>query len=317
VNFRGACFEPYGTQFAGIEPKQVTARGDDDRIDAIDRGARLEDQTGTYFGVALLGWPGGRLVAERGARRQLQEFVDTFAVIIALGIRGCWRLELEVRLIERLGFVVYWGRLVDFARRVVLAPRHAVTVVLIHGLSVGQREQITISADVDAARHSSRLGGILVISRFGGIVGIGVELYVIVARFGLFILELRKIVEAERFGIVFETVGILAVERVRGPERQIIGRTGHANDASTRRMPVAPLLSAELVARRLRVRARDVVYVKGVLEASEGVGVLFAEHGGDLVVASPRALESALEEVLADLARELGVVVEADPRGEA
>jgi hypothetical protein len=79
-------------------------------------------------------------------------------------------------------------------------------------------------------------------------------------------------------------------------------------------MPVAPLLSAELVARRLRVRARDVVYVKGILEASEGVGVLFAEQGGELVIAAPHALTLALDEVLADVALELGVVVESDPR---
>src|SRR5688500_7267633 len=50
-------------------------------------------------------------------------------------------------------------------------------------------------------------------------------------------------------------------------------------------MPCPPLLDADLVARRVRVRARDAVFVRGVLEASEGVGVLFAEQGGDLVLA--------------------------------
>jgi hypothetical protein len=75
-------------------------------------------------------------------------------------------------------------------------------------------------------------------------------------------------------------------------------------------MPVPPLLDADLVARRVRVRARDAVFVRGVLEASEGVGVLFAEQGGDLVLATPRALEAALDEVIADLVLELDAVVE-------
>lgn len=68
------------------------------------------------------------------------------------------------------------------------------------------------------------------------------------------------------------------------------------------------------MARRLRVRARDAVFVKGVLEASEGVGVLFAEQGGDLVVAAPRSQERELEEIIFDLAVELDGVVEPDPR---
>ena len=79
-------------------------------------------------------------------------------------------------------------------------------------------------------------------------------------------------------------------------------------------MPVKPLLDSDLVARRLRVRARDAVFVKGVLEASEGVGVLFAEQGGDLVLAAPHALEQDLDEVVRDLALELDGVVEPDPR---
>lgn len=79
-------------------------------------------------------------------------------------------------------------------------------------------------------------------------------------------------------------------------------------------MAVAPLLDSDLVARRVRVRARDAVFVKGVLEASEGVGVLFAEQGGDLVLAAPRALETELDLIIADLVVELDAVVEGDPR---
>jgi len=72
---------------------------------------------------------------------------------------------------------------------------------------------------------------------------------------------------------------------------------------------IAPLLGEGLVARRVVVAARDVVYVKGILEASEGLGALFAERGGDLVVAAPRSREAALDEVLGDLRDEVGAVV--------
>jgi len=79
-------------------------------------------------------------------------------------------------------------------------------------------------------------------------------------------------------------------------------------------MPVSPLLGEGLVARRVLVRPRDVVYVKGVLEASEGLGAMFAEGGGDLVVAAPRSRADALDEVLRDLAAELGAEVSPLPR---
>jgi hypothetical protein len=57
------------------------------------------------------------------------------------------------------------------------------------------------------------------------------------------------------------------------------------------------------------VRKKDVVYVKAILEASEGIGALFAERGGELVVAAPVSRESALDELLADLVAEIGAVV--------
>ena len=74
-------------------------------------------------------------------------------------------------------------------------------------------------------------------------------------------------------------------------------------------MPVKPLLGDGLVTRSVRVRARDVVYVKGILEASDGIGALFAERGGELVVAAPVSRESALDELLADLVAEIDAVV--------
>jgi hypothetical protein len=68
-------------------------------------------------------------------------------------------------------------------------------------------------------------------------------------------------------------------------------------------------LDPELVARSVIVRAEDVVYVKGIFEASEGLGAMFAERGGDLVIAAPRSRQHELDELLADLASEIGAVV--------
>jgi hypothetical protein len=82
---------------------------------------------------------------------------------------------------------------------------------------------------------------------------------------------------------------------------------------SQRALPIA-IASAGLFTRRLDVRPPDVVYVKGILEASEGLGVLFAERGGDLVIASTPDRAAALNELLADLVIEIGARIDADPR---
>jgi hypothetical protein len=78
---------------------------------------------------------------------------------------------------------------------------------------------------------------------------------------------------------------------------------------------VPPLLDAELYTRRIRVRERDVVFVKGIFEASEGLGAVFAapredhehpEDGGVLTIAVPHSRARELDELLADLKAELG-----------
>lgn len=71
------------------------------------------------------------------------------------------------------------------------------------------------------------------------------------------------------------------------------------------------LLGAGLVVRRVHVEPREVVFVKGIFEASEGLGALFAERGGDLLIAAPVSRTADLDEVLADLAREIGAVIDA------
>jgi hypothetical protein len=63
-----------------------------------------------------------------------------------------------------------------------------------------------------------------------------------------------------------------------------------------------------MVVRRVLVRARDVVFFKGVVEASEGLAAVFAESGGDLQVAAPAARAAELDRLLADLCAELSAV---------
>ncbi len=67
--------------------------------------------------------------------------------------------------------------------------------------------------------------------------------------------------------------------------------------------------SRALVSRRLVVRAKDVVFVKGVVEAHDGLAHVFAESGGDLTIAAPADRQAELEELVHDLAAELGGIV--------
>ena len=71
-------------------------------------------------------------------------------------------------------------------------------------------------------------------------------------------------------------------------------------------MAARALLGQGMVARRVRVAAQDVVFVKGVFEASEGLGVLFAERGGELVLAAPESRAREFEELLSDLEADVG-----------
>jgi hypothetical protein len=74
------------------------------------------------------------------------------------------------------------------------------------------------------------------------------------------------------------------------------------------RVPVTPCVGEGLVVRRLVIRSRDVVFFKGIVEASEGLAAVFAEHGGDLTVAAPAARAAELDAVLGELCAELGAV---------
>jgi Domain of unknown function (DUF4911) len=70
-------------------------------------------------------------------------------------------------------------------------------------------------------------------------------------------------------------------------------------------VPATPLIDGDLVSRKVLVRDRDVVFVKGIFEASEGLGALFAERGGELIISAPLSREKELDELLCDLQQEL------------
>ena len=74
------------------------------------------------------------------------------------------------------------------------------------------------------------------------------------------------------------------------------------------RVAVSPCLGDGLVVRRVVMRARDVVFFKGVVEASEGLAAVFAEHGGDLVVAAPETRVAELDALLDAMCEELGAM---------
>ncbi len=74
------------------------------------------------------------------------------------------------------------------------------------------------------------------------------------------------------------------------------------------RRPVAPCVGEGMVVRRIVLRAPDVVFFKGVVEASEGLAAVFAERGGDLSVAAPVDRAEELDRLLVELCAELGGV---------
>lgn len=74
------------------------------------------------------------------------------------------------------------------------------------------------------------------------------------------------------------------------------------------RAPVAPCVGPGMVVRQVVLPAREVVFFKGIIEASEGLASVFAEHGGDLSVAAPLDRTRELDALLDVLCVELGGV---------
>lgn len=74
------------------------------------------------------------------------------------------------------------------------------------------------------------------------------------------------------------------------------------------RQAVPPCVGEGMVVRKVVMPARDVVFFKGVIEASEGLAAVFAEHGGELTVAAPVERAHELDLLLDELAEDLGVI---------
>ena len=68
--------------------------------------------------------------------------------------------------------------------------------------------------------------------------------------------------------------------------------------------------ASELSAFRISARDGDLAFLQGLLEASEGLGVIHGVRGGEVVLVTPRSREGALRELLADLKEERGVLAE-------
>jgi len=71
---------------------------------------------------------------------------------------------------------------------------------------------------------------------------------------------------------------------------------------------VAPCIGEGMVTRAIVIAAEDVVFLKGIVEAHDGVAQVFGERGGELVLAAPAARAGELDAILADLCVELGAV---------
>lgn len=71
------------------------------------------------------------------------------------------------------------------------------------------------------------------------------------------------------------------------------------------------IATPELVSVSLVVRARDVVLVKGIVEAHDGLAQVYARQGGELVLVAAADRDAELRQLAHDCAREFdGCVVE-------
>jgi hypothetical protein len=75
------------------------------------------------------------------------------------------------------------------------------------------------------------------------------------------------------------------------------------------RRPASPLVT-DLVFRRMRLVPKDVVFVKGIIEASEGLAMVFSEGGGELVIATSPSRVHELDLALRDLQEETGALLD-------
>ncbi|WP_437894387.1 DUF4911 domain-containing protein [Sorangium sp. So ce124] len=64
--------------------------------------------------------------------------------------------------------------------------------------------------------------------------------------------------------------------------------------------------SAGMLVQHVLVHPADVVFVKSIVEASDGVALLLADRGGEITLAAPLDRGDELAELLLDLERDVG-----------
>jgi hypothetical protein len=79
--------------------------------------------------------------------------------------------------------------------------------------------------------------------------------------------------------------------------------------SSTKRTDVGAPLGQGMVERRVIIAARDVVFLKGLLEAHEGLAQVYAEKGGDLTICTTTEQAKELDHLLAKLATEMNLLL--------
>ena len=85
-------------------------------------------------------------------------------------------------------------------------------------------------------------------------------------------------------------------------------RTPGERDNPEKRKAVAPCVGPGMVVRRVLVASRDVVFVKGIVEALEGLAQVFAVKGGELTIAASSDRAAELDALVDDLCAELGMM---------
>jgi hypothetical protein len=72
-------------------------------------------------------------------------------------------------------------------------------------------------------------------------------------------------------------------------------------------MPTTSLITDDLIARKLECELSDVVYVKSIASAYDGLCCLFSDGGGGVQLVAPRGREAELDLLVNDLVEELRV----------
>jgi hypothetical protein len=112
-----------------------------------------------------------------------------------------------------------------------------------------------------------------------------------------------------RINVRFSPVARPAVAYFRRLGRRLGASCEHVSEPVSFPANRATEHPPELVERKIRVASEVVVLIKGICEASEGLCAMFAEQGGELVLAAPHSRERELDELIHDLRNDFGATL--------